>query len=137
MLVADSAPGAGKTTIIMAICLGVLRSSSPCRVLIAQPNKALCKELVDRLRRTAEQSQLPPAISRVGWNDQARCDAPTDHLEEYVSSKVKETLHLEETVLRALDHTLEILKKANYDLNYLIDLECMLKSVLLKILFYV
>ena len=67
--VTDSAPGAGKITIIIAICLGILHSKTQCRVFVAQPNKELCSRLVATLRRIAAKFGIPPAISRVGVNE--------------------------------------------------------------------
>ena len=97
----------------MAICLGMLHPASQGRVFIAQPNKALCWELVDRLHRLAKRAGVPAAVSRVGLKEADKeYGYPTDHLEEYVSAQVRDMLKLEEDTLAAVDHTLEILKDA-------------------------
>ena len=65
---------------------------------MAQPNKTLCSELVDGLRRKAAQAGLSPGISRVGLNE-AGTHPVTDHLEDYVRDQTKESLQLEELSL--------------------------------------
>ena len=112
LTVADSAPGSGKTTLIMAICLQFLRHSSPCRIFIAEPNKVLCDRLHQSLSLLAQRAQLAPAITRIGFNE-ASGPWGKDHLEEYVSSQVHQKLHLEGKVLAAVDRLLEFLKMAN------------------------
>ena len=111
LTVADSAPGSGKTTLIMAICLQVLRHSEPCRIFIAQPNKALCGELVDRLVRLALQAKLFPEITRVGIKE-ADDHWGTDHLQDYVMGQVEQKLKIDNKLLEAVDTTLDFLMKA-------------------------
>ena len=112
VLISDSAPGAGKSTVIQAFLLQVLRTRpdlSRIKIIVAAPNKNLAKDTLQGIQTNAKKACLPCYATRIGLDEECPANEyAEDHIEKYLKQCIDSQLLPEQQLLEVIDHIIEL-----------------------------